>query len=129
MGKRISSPKLDINEKDYDSISAGFCTEQKKETGDPDDFAIRGGLKQMGKALGRGMVLVMSLWDDAATDMLWLDSTHQASVAMAVVLEAAREDGAAKAKASAKEVAMDSGARRALSSLSKRIDSTLYHLL
>lgn len=74
-GKRISSPKLDINEKDYDSISAGFCTEQKKETGDPDDFAIRGGLKQMGKALGRGMVLVMSLWDDAATDMLWLDST------------------------------------------------------
>merc|ERR1711879_851748 len=39
-GKRISSPKLDINEKDYDSISAGFCTEQKKETGDPDEQVL-----------------------------------------------------------------------------------------
>merc|ERR1712226_638002 len=39
-------------------------------------FAIRGGLKQMGRALGRGMVLVMSIWDDTAAHMLWLDSTY-----------------------------------------------------
>ena len=30
----------------------------------------------MGEALGRGMVLVMSLWDDHEANMLWLDSTY-----------------------------------------------------
>ena len=30
----------------------------------------------MGKAMEKGMVLVMSLWDDAAANMLWLDSTY-----------------------------------------------------
>jgi len=30
----------------------------------------------MGKALSRGMVLVMSIWDDTAVNMLWLDSTY-----------------------------------------------------
>ena len=33
--------------------------------GDIDDFTRQGGLKAMGEALNRGMVLVMSLWDDA----------------------------------------------------------------
>jgi len=30
----------------------------------------------MGAAMKRGMVLVMSLWDDHESDMLWLDSTY-----------------------------------------------------
>jgi len=30
----------------------------------------------MGEALGRGVVLVMSLWDDHAVNMLWLDSDY-----------------------------------------------------
>jgi len=30
----------------------------------------------MGGALERGMVLVMSLWDDHAAQMLWLDSDY-----------------------------------------------------
>jgi cellulose 1,4-beta-cellobiosidase len=30
----------------------------------------------MGNAMSNGMVLVMSLWDDHAADMLWLDSTY-----------------------------------------------------
>merc|ERR1711948_107098 len=75
-GKEIETPKLDVNGKEYNSISTGFCSDQKKETGDKDEFGIRGGLKQMGKALGRGMVLVMSVWDDTAAHMLWLDSTY-----------------------------------------------------
>merc|ERR1712232_621545 len=29
-----------------------------------------------GRALGRGMVLVMSIWDDTASNMLWLDSIY-----------------------------------------------------
>eukprot|EP00931_Biecheleriopsis_adriatica_P083684 TRINITY_DN5733_c0_g1_i1.p1 TRINITY_DN5733_c0_g1~~TRINITY_DN5733_c0_g1_i1.p1 ORF type:complete len:122 (+),score=31.65 TRINITY_DN5733_c0_g1_i1:51-368(+) len=30
----------------------------------------------MGEALERGMVLVMSLWDDSLANMLWLDSDY-----------------------------------------------------
>merc|ERR1712151_119402 len=75
-GKVIETPKLDVNGKEFNSITSDFCTAQKKETGDKDEFGIRGGLKQMGKALGRGMVLVMSIWDDTAAHMLWLDSTY-----------------------------------------------------
>ena len=41
----------------YNFVEAAF--------GDPDDFNRKGGLKAMGEALNRGVVLVMSLWDDA----------------------------------------------------------------
>lgn len=30
----------------------------------------------MGESMERGMVLVMSLWDDHAANMLWLDSSY-----------------------------------------------------
>merc|ERR1712226_1303333 len=33
-----------------------------------------GGMKQMGKAIRGGMTLVLSLWDDGASRMHWLDS-------------------------------------------------------
>jgi cellulose 1,4-beta-cellobiosidase len=75
-GKEIDTPKLEVNGGKYDSISADFCAASKKETGDPDEFGKRGGIKQMGEALRRGMVLVMSIWDDSAAHMLWLDSSY-----------------------------------------------------
>lgn len=34
----------------------------------------------MGQALDRGMVLVMSLWDDHDANMLWLDSDYPLNV-------------------------------------------------
>merc|ERR1712060_755519 len=37
-----------------------------------------GGLKSMGEVMDRGMVLVLSLWDDAQTQMDWLDSATTA---------------------------------------------------
>lgn len=37
-------------------------------------FQQRGGLTDMGEALGRGMVLVFSIWDDTGGFMNWLDS-------------------------------------------------------
>lgn len=58
------------------SITGDFCTAQKKAFGDTDSFAARGGLAAMGDAFERGMVLVLSIWDDYAADMLWLDSTY-----------------------------------------------------
>merc|ERR1712113_399761 len=58
------------------SVTDTFCSAQKAAFGDPDDFSKKGGLKAMGEALKRGMVLVMSLWDDSLAEMLWLDSKY-----------------------------------------------------
>nr|AGV05127.1 glycoside hydrolase family 7 protein [Canariomyces microsporus] len=57
------------------SITQDYCDAQKAAFGDIDDFSAKGGLVQMGKAL-ESMVLVMSVWDDHAANMLWLDSTY-----------------------------------------------------
>jgi cellulose 1,4-beta-cellobiosidase len=62
--------------KPYDSISDAYCKDQKALFGDKPDFLAKGGLKVMGEALTKGMVLVMSLWDDHAVYMLWLDSDY-----------------------------------------------------
>jgi len=56
------------------AITDEFCSAQKKAFQDPDDHMMKGGLKKMGEALDRGMVLALSLWDDKATEMRWLDS-------------------------------------------------------
>ena len=59
-----------------DSISDDFCSAQKRAFSDPNVFQAKGGLKKMGEALERGMVLVLSLWDDTKVHMLWLDSAY-----------------------------------------------------
>ncbi|KAJ3175344.1 hypothetical protein HDU87_006295 [Geranomyces variabilis] len=60
----------------YDSITDAMGAVQKKLFGDQNTFAAKGGLKAMGQAMDRGMTLAMSLWDDHAAEMLWLDSTY-----------------------------------------------------
>jgi len=65
-----------LGKKGGNSITDDFCTKQKKKFGDLNDFALKGGLKEMGEALDRGMVLVLSLWDDTDVSMLWLDSAY-----------------------------------------------------
>ena len=67
---------ITIGGKTFDSVSDDFCTSQKAAFNDTDGFGARGGLKALGSKLDTGMVLVMSLWDDSAVDMLWLDSTY-----------------------------------------------------
>jgi cellulose 1,4-beta-cellobiosidase len=62
--------------KPYTSISDAFCNDQKKLFGDRNDFETKGGLRGVGEALSRGMVLVLSLWDDHEVFMLWLDSDY-----------------------------------------------------
>lgn len=56
------------------AVTDAFCDAQKSAFGDVNDFARKGGMKRMGDALDRGLVLVVSLWDDSLTHMLWLDS-------------------------------------------------------
>jgi len=58
------------------SITDDFCSKQKSTFGDLDDFKAKGALREMGGALDRGMVLVLSLWDDTDVNMLWLDAAY-----------------------------------------------------
>jgi cellulose 1,4-beta-cellobiosidase len=57
-------------------ITDEFCNDQKKLFGDRNDFEAKGGLRGVGQSWDRGMVLVMSLWDDHDVHMLWLDSDY-----------------------------------------------------
>lgn len=77
-GQVIDHPSTNIPtmEKQYDSITDDMCEDVKAAMGDKNAYKEKGGMKKMSDALGRGMVLVMSLWDDHAAQMLWLDSTY-----------------------------------------------------
>jgi cellulose 1,4-beta-cellobiosidase len=57
------------------AISDNFCEEQKTVFGDRKHFLELGGMEQMGASLARVHVLALSVWDDHAVNMLWLDST------------------------------------------------------
>jgi cellulose 1,4-beta-cellobiosidase len=75
-GKVISQSSSTVSGVAGNSITESFCSAQKKAFGDTDVFSKHGGLAGMGAGLAEGMVLVMSLWDDHAANMLWLDSTY-----------------------------------------------------
>jgi len=60
----------------YDSITDDMCSAMKTAFTDKNDHAKKGGLKKMGDAMKDGMVLVMSIWDDHAANMQWLDGTY-----------------------------------------------------
>lgn len=61
---------------DFNSLTDSNCASQKTAFGDGNTFKDLGGMKVMGNAMKRGMVLVMSLWDDHAASMLWLDADY-----------------------------------------------------
>ncbi len=75
-GKVIMSNNVTVGGQQYNSVTDDFCNAQKQEFGDPNDYEKRGGHKTLSGVLDRGMVLVMSLWDDHAVHMLWLDSNY-----------------------------------------------------
>ncbi|RDX54300.1 cellobiohydrolaseI [Lentinus brumalis] len=76
-GKVIANSKTQIAGMDaFDSITDDFCNAQKTTFGDTNTFEQMGGLATMGDAFEKGMVLVMSIWDDHEAKMLWLDSDY-----------------------------------------------------
>ncbi|KAF9444923.1 carbohydrate-binding module family 1 protein, partial [Macrolepiota fuliginosa MF-IS2] len=76
-GKVIANSKTNVSGMDaYDSITGDFCDTQKATFGDTTSFQNHGGLSTMGSSMARGMVLVLSVWDDHAANMLWLDSNY-----------------------------------------------------
>merc|ERR1711981_1344852 len=72
-GKEIHHPSYPLGGGHNDE-SDDFCAAQRASFGDRNSFAEKGGMKAMGEALDRGMVLVISLWDDVAVNMNWLDA-------------------------------------------------------
>lgn len=72
-GKLIHNANVKLNKRTYDSITVDFC---KATIGHPggSSFSLHGGLDHMGDALGRGMVLVMGIWNDPADYQNWLDA-------------------------------------------------------
>lgn len=80
-GKVIANSKTNIpGMGTFDSITDAFCNAQKTAFGDNNTFEKLGGLAQMGNAFQQGMALVMSIWDDHAVNMLWLDSDYPTDV-------------------------------------------------
>ncbi|CAN9172669.1 unnamed protein product [Alternaria sp. RS040] len=75
-GKTIAQPASAVPGVEGNSITTKFCDQQKAVFGDTYTFKDKGGMANMAKALANGMVLVMSLWDDHYSNMLWLDSTY-----------------------------------------------------
>jgi len=76
-GKTIETPSLKVGSGgSHNSISEDFCKEWAADTKDGTNFVELGGLASMDDAMSKGMVLVMSLWDDHEANMLWLDSTY-----------------------------------------------------
>jgi hypothetical protein len=66
--KIIQNAVIQVAGMGVNSIEESFCEVVASS------FQQRGGLAQMGKALGRGMVLAMSIWNDPGQFMNWLDS-------------------------------------------------------
>eukprot|EP00930_Biecheleria_cincta_P092138 TRINITY_DN8195_c0_g2_i3.p1 TRINITY_DN8195_c0_g2~~TRINITY_DN8195_c0_g2_i3.p1 ORF type:complete len:470 (+),score=72.40 TRINITY_DN8195_c0_g2_i3:76-1410(+) len=74
-GKVIAHANSNVDGVEGNSITDEFCNAGKAAFGDFDHHQAKGGLRNMGEAMKRGMVLTLSLWDDGATQMRWLDST------------------------------------------------------
>ena len=74
-GAKIPFPRATlVGDGTATSITDKFCAASKASFNDTDAFTHNGGLKRVGDTMDKGMVLVMSLWDDSAAHMLWLDS-------------------------------------------------------
>jgi cellulase len=67
-GKVIQNAEVKFKKSTMNSITEPYCNAVA------DSFVDRGGLATMGGALGRGMVLIFSIWNDAGAFMNWLDA-------------------------------------------------------
>lgn len=75
-GTVIPNSQSSISGVTGNSITTAFCDAQKTAFNDTNVFDQKGGLAAMSTALSAGMVLVMSVWDDHYSNMLWLDSDY-----------------------------------------------------
>lgn len=66
-GRLIHNARVQYNNQTIDSLTENYCAASAPWYGE------RGGMAQMGDAIGRGMVLAMSIWNDQTGNMTWLD--------------------------------------------------------
>merc|ERR1711998_112339 len=71
-GKKIEFP--DFGYGSGNVMTDDWCEKFRAATDETKSFQKNGGMKQFGAAVKRGMTLVVSFWDDMATNMEWLDS-------------------------------------------------------
>jgi len=71
-GKKIEQPEYGFGS--GNAMTDDFCKKSFKAHGEEPFFQNKGGMKQFGQAVKRGMTMVVSFWDDMATNMNWLDS-------------------------------------------------------
>ena len=78
-GKKIPEAKVNVPGITATNVMTDeYCSVQKSVFGGPaapNAFKTQGGMKGMSESLKRGMVLAMSIWEDAGSNMGWLDST------------------------------------------------------
>lgn len=67
---------MTLQGKEFETISTDFCQAWVDTTKDGTNFLQKGGFDAVDEALEKGVVLVMSLWDDHFANMLWLDSIY-----------------------------------------------------
>ena len=72
-GKRIDIPPAKTKGLDGITLTEKSYAQQKQVFGEKDDVSQYGGWAGITKAVASPLVLVMSLWDDAYAQMLWLD--------------------------------------------------------
>merc|ERR1712048_320326 len=75
-GKKIENPSFDLLGNKHDSITQQFCEDWVGTTKDGTNFIQKGGMDEVDRSVSKGLVLVMSLWDDHFAIMLWLDSIY-----------------------------------------------------
>merc|ERR1712146_650793 len=71
-GKKIEQPEYGFGS--GNAMTDDFCKKSFEAHGEKPFFQNKGGMKQFGKAVKRGMTMVVSFWYDMATNMNWLDS-------------------------------------------------------
>jgi cellulose 1,4-beta-cellobiosidase len=77
-GKVIPNSESTIAGVSGNSVNEEYCKNQPTVFENTPSFNDKGGFASMTAGLKAGMVLVLSLWDDYADSMLWLDSNNPA---------------------------------------------------
>ena len=72
----IQTPSIVVGGAPHDSLTTPYCTAERDLFNDGTNFLQKGGFNSMDDAYDKGMVLVMSIWDDHDVNMLWLDSIY-----------------------------------------------------
>merc|ERR1712151_1236483 len=78
-GKKIDPPDYGLPSASGNAITQESCKQILSRPGEAQYFFDHGGMPQFSKAVKNGMTMVVSFWDDMASNMNWLDSNGRGS--------------------------------------------------